>query len=934
MTQYKKKLIEVALPLEAINKESAREKSIRHGHPSTLHLWWSRKPLATCRAVLFAQLVDDPSSHPEAFPTEEAQTQERERLFKILEQLVLWENVTNEEILEKARAEIRRSCGGKPPPILDPFCGGGSIPLEAQRLGLEAHGSDLNPVAVLITKALIEIPPCFADQPPVHPKTGQGKVTPRWKSAAGLADDIRYYGAWMRDEAERRIGRLYPKVKLPKEQGGGEATVIAWLWCRTVTCPNPACGAEMPLVSKWWLSTKKDKQAWVEPIVDRNARRVRFEVRSGKGEAPEGTVRRKGARCLVCEAPVPLKHVRGEGQAGRMGARMMAIVAEGKRQRIYVAPNSEHEAVAAIQDPPTEPNTELSGKAAVNVPLYGLRTHRDLFTPRQLVALTTFSDLVAEARERIQADARAAGLPDDDISLEQGGRGARAYAEALGVYLAFALDRVVDRHSSIATWDSSPSKLQLRNTFARQAIPMSWDFASGNPFCQSSGTWDPSIEWVAKVLDGLPASPLGAARQNDAASQLDTRQGIAVSTDPPYYDNISYADLSDFFYVWLRRSLQPIFPSLFSTMLVPKAPELVATPYRFGGSREKAKEFFETGLGKAFAAVRQAQHPDFPVTIYYAFKQGEAKAAKEGAENIVEALASTGWETMLEGLLQAGFQITGTWPMRSELSNRMLARGTNALASSIVLVCRPRPADAPVTSGRDLLRTLKAELPQALRELEKGAIAPVDLAQASIGPGMAIFSRYSKVLESDGSPMRVRTALQLINKILDEFLSAADGALDRDTRFCIAWFEQFKLAPGPFGEADVLARAKNTSVQGLVDGGVLHSQGGKVRLLPRDELPDDWNPASDTRTSVWESTQHLVKRLDQAGEEGAARLMKRLPSTTAEDARALAYRLYSLCERKKWADEALAYNTLVTSWRSIQDKAAHLIPEQGKLGLT
>src|SRR5680860_720803 len=737
MTQ-KKKLIEVALPLEAINAASAREKSIRHGHPSTLHLWWSRRPLAACRAVLFASLVDDPSSLPEQFPTEEAQGKERERLFRIIEELVKWENTGNEKVLEGAREEIRKSTNGNPPPVLDPFCGGGSIPLDAQRLGLAAHGGHLNPVAVLITKALIEIPPRLSGRPPVHPDQDEGFVEQDWKGAQGLAEDVRYYGRWMRDEAQKRIGHLYPKVRLPADKGGGEATVIAWLWARTVTCPNPACGAEMPLVRSFWLSKKKSKKAWVEPVVDRENRRVDFEVRTGKGVPQEGTKVGRGSRfkCLVCGEVAEGEHVKAEGAAGRLGSRLMAIVAEGKRRRVYLPPDEEHVRVAESAEPEWRPLGELPDNPRwFSPPGHGLKTFGDLFTPRQLVALTTFSDLVSEARERVQADAVAAGRADDDVPLEDGGSGARAYAEAVGVYLGFGVSRLADYSSTIASWAHTGEF--IRNTFARQAIPMVWDYVEVNPYSASTGNFGGAIDWIAKALQAVPAGADGRAVQVDAVSSLDGLEEPLVSTDPPYYDNIGYADLSDFFYVWLRRSLDSTYPALFNTLLTPKSEELVATPYRFEGGKKEAEKFFEAGLRRAFEKMRDKHHPDYPLTIFYAFKQAE----KKSGEGLTETLVSTGWETMLEGLLGAGFVVDGTWPMRSERSSRPVASGTNALASSIVLACRPRPEDAPLATRRDFQAALKNELPGALKALQSGKVAPGSMAQPAIGPGLAVFSR-------------------------------------------------------------------------------------------------------------------------------------------------------------------------------------------------
>jgi len=909
---YKKKLIEVALPLEAINAASAKEKSIRHGHPSTLHLWWARRPLATCRAVLFASLVDDPSSNPDEFPTEEEQEEERKRLFKIIEDLVKWENINDEKIMGKARREIQKSTGGNPPPVLDPFCGGGSIPLEAQRLGLEAHASDLNPVAVLITKAMIEIPPKFANQPPVNPearKKMQRKIEGQdWPGASGLAEDVRYYGRWMRDEAERRIGHLYPKAKLPD---GTEATVIAWIWARTVKCPNPACGAKMPLVRSFALSTKKGNKAWVEPVIDIVAKTVKFGVKTGEGLPPEPPKIGRGAKfcCLACGQMAKDQHIKSEAMEGRMGAQLMAIVAEGKKKRIYLPPAREHGTIAIEAQPSWSPSAELSkNPRSFSPPIYGLNTYGDLFTSRQLVALTTFSDLVKEAMDRAFKDALDAGLTDDDVGINDGGRGARAYAEAVATYLAFPVDRSADYWASTATW--YPANQQISHTFTRQAIPMAWDFVEANPFSNSSGSWHSLWSTTLDGFHGLPQSTSGSTKQHDASEKLDGINTSLISTDPPYYDNISYADLSDFFYVWLRSSLVNIYPDIFSTMLAPKDKELVATPHRFNGNKDEANHFFEMGLGSAFKNIRDVQSSRYPTTIYYAYKQAEKNSG-----------TSSGWESMLDSLIKSGHSITGTWPMRSEQHHRMIAHNTNALASSIVLVCRPRPEDAPLTTRRDLIASLKRELPEALRKLQQGSIAPVDLAQSAIGPGMAIFSRYAKVVEPDGSAMSIRTALQLINQHLDEFLAEQENEYDPDTRWALAWFEQYGMKEGPFGDAETLSKAKNTSVEGMVQSGILRAGGGKVRLLKRDELDPDWNPSTDKRMNIWEMTQHLIQVLDEGGEVPASELMERLGGV-AESGRDLAYRLYSICERKGWTQEAVAYNSLVAVWPRLRDLRA------------
>jgi len=926
----KRKLIEVAIPLEAINVASAREKSIRQGHPSTLHIWWARRPLAACRAVLFASLVDDPSSDPGRFPTKDGQTAERKRLFRIIEELVLWENTTNENVLEKARAEIRRSTGGNPPPVLDPFCGGGSIPLEAQRLGLTAYASDLNPVAVLITKALIEIPPKFANQPPVHPAARGGVGgTGAWIGAAGLAEDVRRYGAWMRDEAERRIGHFYPKARLPKERGGGEATVIAWLWARSVTCPNPACGGLMPLASSYWLSKNKGKETWVEPIVDRVAKKVHFEVRTGLGTPMEPPKLGRGAdfRCLLCDHVASDKYVKAEGRAKRIGAQLIAIVAEGQRSRAYLTPTDEDEVIARSAVPAWGPEAELPGNARwFSPPLFGMTTYRDLFTPRQLVALTTFSDLVSEARERVMRDALDAGLANDGLRLAVGGIGAPAYADSIATYLAMLVDLVADDLSSITTWRPSHGTGATRSTFARQALPMTWDFAEVNPFAGASGDVTSAADSMARVIASSHASPQtqATAIQLDATKALEAVTLPLVSTDPPYYDNIGYADLSDYFYVWLRRSLAEVHPDLFRTMLTPKAAELIATPYRFGGDKSAAERHFETGLGAAFRYIRQVANQDFPVTVFYAFKQAESVDDEAGGG---PAVASTGWETMLTALVASGLAVVGTWPLRTERSARSTSIGTNALASSIVLVCRPRLASAPLATYREFTQALTDELPEALAKLQQANIAPVDLAQAAIGPGMAIYTRYSGVLDqATGGRMSVRRALELINSELDSYLTAEHGDLDRDTRWCHTWFRNHGFGEGGYGSADTLATARNVSVAGLQDAGVLASKGGRVRLLRPVELDQSWDPLKDERLTVWECTHHLVRALHdpRGGIEGAARLAARMGEGLASEAKDLAYGLFGISERMGLRDEAGDYNDLVIEWPAITERAREI----------
>lgn len=913
-----RKLIEVALPLDAINQQSAREKSIRKGHPSTLHLWWSRKPTATSRAVLFSQLVDDPSERYEEFleaaraegeadpesAAERAVEAERRRLFTLITRMVNWDNIGDEHLMREIREEIRRSTGEEPPAVLDPFAGGGSIPLEAQRLGLEAHASDLNPVAVLINKALIEIPPRFAGRAPVFPGADDG--TRSWPGAHGLAEDVRRYGEWMREEAWRRIGHLYPPAQLPD---GSEATVIAWIWARTVTCPNPACNIETPLVSKWWLGKKKGKEAYIVPTVVGD--HVEYSIGHDPKRAPtkqdDGTVDRNGARCLACEAHIGFDYLRSEARSGRMGAELTTIAAEGRGSRTYLPPDRGHVATAFRAVPSSIPMGELPEAAlGFRVQAYGMLKYSDLFSSRQLTALTTFSDLVSEARERVLRDALASGMSEGE-RLEAGGVGAAAYADAIATYLGLVISRITDYSSSINSWASSPQMEIVQHIFGRQALPMAWDYAESNPFADSSGSLSIMIRAVSGAVSRVPACSQAYVRQTDAASH--DYRGAVISTDPPYYDNIGYSDLSDFFYVWLRRSLKDVHPSLFSTMLVPKAEELVANQYRHGG-KDGAKKFFEDGFRSVFANARRSANPDYPMTVYYAFKQ---------TETTTEGRTSTGWSTILEGMIRSGWTITATWPMRSERRGRMTSIGANALASSIVLVLRPRPEGAPMTDRRSLMRELRRTLPEAVETLRSGGIAPVDLAQAAIGPGMSVFSRYSRVISPDGTDMSVSEALTQINAVLDEVLGEQEGDLDPDTRWCLTWFDAHGFTEGPYGEAETLASARNASIDALKRSGVLTSGGGRVGLIAPADLPDDYDPRTDDRISHWEVVLHLARALDRRGIDEAGRLLSAAAERglDADILQSLAYRLYSLAEKHGWTEAGLLFNALGGSWPEI-----------------
>lgn len=1001
--KLRKKLIEVALPLEAINKAAAIEKSnpFLKGHPRSLHQWWARRPLPVARAVIFSQMVDDPSEYvdvlkmddklrrraetelkkrhavwkeaaavleraeaagieappPGPGPTLDAviAEQERDRLFKIIEDLVIWENTTNETVLNKARVEIdlswKRTCAdnadhprakelfdrNKLPAFHDPFAGGGALPLEAQRLGLEAYASDLNPVAVLINKAMIEIPPKFAGMPPVNPewqsKSEAEKALKVWHGAEGLADDVRYYAKWMRDETEKRIGHLYPKVEITREMAknrpdlkqyvGGKLTVIDWIWARTVKSPNPAFrNVDVPLASTFMLSTRANKEAYIDPVVGDVG--FRFHVQIGKPAdevaAKNGTSagKRKAFKCLISGVPIEYDYIRSEAMAGRMGEQLMAMVATTGRGRCYLPPTENHERVARMTSAPWKPDSEMPKKHRnFQPPIYGMSNMGDLFTDRQLTCLSTLSDLVLELNSAMKQDFEANGVPKRKAELTE-------YANSISVYMALLIDKLADYNNSICTWN--PTNENIGHLFTKQAIPMAWDFPEASPIAGGLSI-DSISEGIAKAILPLPASGLGIVCQGDAATQSATLDKI-VSTDPPYYDNVAYADLSDFFYVWLRRSLRPIFPDLFATLVVPKNEEIVAMVTRHN-SKAESESFFLSTMTEAMSRISLQSHPAFPVTIYYAFKQSETEHTS--------GTASTGWETFLEAVITAGFSLTGTWPVRTERAARAVGQGANALASSIVLVCKKRIKSAQIVTRREFINALKSELPDALRHLQRGNIAPVDLAQAAIGPGMAVYTRYEKVLDAEGEPLTVRDALILINDILGEVLAEQEGDFDADTRWALAWFEEYGYGEGEFGVADVLARAKVTSVQGVVDAGFAIAGKGKVRLMSPEELPEDWTPEGDRRLTVWDMVHHLIRVLEAkvgGGEVAAAQLAAKL-GAKAETARELCYRLYTLCERKKRAAEALSYNGLVQSWPEImrlaREQGATPAVEQGEM---
>ena len=967
MTRYPKRLIEVDLPIKRISAHARREKSIRHGHISTLHIWWARRPLAACRAVICAALWPDPAdeSCPPAFreaaakiilgfarkvttdtklandhcspenykawsklvaasgspsPGGEGRGEGerptdflwlRSALLDFIADFANWDNSTVREYLDTSRAltqAAHEALGGAPgtrPLVVDPFCGGGSIPLEALRVGADAFASDLNPVPVLLNKVVLEY----------IPKYGQR-----------LADEVRKWGAWIKPEAEKELAEFYPK-------DADGATPIAYLWARTIQCEGPGCGAEVPLIRSLWLAKKANRSVALQLVPNKKAKRVDFQIivkqpggwvdqndYTAKISDPnfDGTVKRGSATCPCCGYTTQVARLREQFKARRGGAndaRFLCVVTTqaGQQGRGYRLPtrgdlNCVQKAATELERKSKAHNGPLSlvpdeaisveGSYRINkMIIYGAKMWGDLFSARQALCLTTLAGIVEGL------DAKIGSKEDKDFS------------NAVRTLLAFAVDRQADYNSSICRWVAVGEF--IGNTFGRQAIPIIWDYCEVSPLSESTGGFSGACDWIFNVLkrEAVAQSHHGHVERASATRHpLPSDSADALITDPPYYHAIAYATLSDFFYVWLRKSLKPIYPDLYATLAVPKAEELVATPYRHG-SKQKAETFFLDGMTQAMHNLAEKAHPAFPVTIYYAFKQSDTKG-ESGTSN-------TGWDTFLQAVLDAGFAITGTWPMRTELGNRMIGSGTNALASSIVLVCRQRAHDAATIGRRAFIRELYSALPDALDEMTRGGVnspvAPVDLSQAIIGPGMAIFSQYSAVLEADGSKMSVKTALQLINRFF------AEDDFDHDTQFCLAWFEQNGWATGKYGEADVLARAKGTSVGGLADAGVLESSAGDLRLLRWAELDAEWSPEADARTPVWEALHQLIRALNHDGESAAGSLLARMPAR-AEPIRALAYRLYTLCERQGRAEDARAYNELVTAWTGIETAAAEAGP--------
>lgn len=928
---YRRKLIEVSLPLNTISIESADEKSIKHrpGHPSTLHTWWARRPLTACRAVLFASLVDDPADCADEFPTEADQDAERERLHQILRNISRWENTDEREsdnatLMNAARFEVARSLARsrrEPVPtdpdevlkylsdeetgvtVYDPFSGGGSIPLEAQRLGLNAVGSDLNPIAVLITKATIELPVPSIDNRPVNPASSPSLPSSSqseyeddqiWRGYAGLASDIRYYGERIRDEAFKRIGHFYPTVSL---DDGTEGSVVAWLWANTVPCSNPACGIDMPLIRNFRVSQNKNRPRWTTPSFDRDHNAITFEVTESKtGIKFAQTAGRGGAVCLACETSTNLEYVRNQALNGNMRQQLIAIAADGKRQREFLSPIESHEQIAFEPKPPHRPEGSLPLKAiSISTRAYGLTEWHQLMTDRQLNTLCTFAEVLDEVVNEIES---AGATPE--------------YVNVMRTYLALAVGRLAHYNSRLCRWRAD----SVAGLFGRQAVPMVWDFAESNPFCRKAQNWIAQVEWVAKFVERLPShASRGTAFQADAANSEYIGNGPVIVTDPPYYDNIGYADISDYFYIWHNLMLGDTYPDLFVGRQTPKSDEIVAGPMF-----DEPKERFERLMGKVLDRIKSSCSDEFPSSVFYAYMQ---------KETVNNGVAATGWETFLAAVTGAGLRVVGTWPVRTEDRGRLNALAGNTLASSVVLVTRRRDENAPIATRQQFISELEETLPIELDRLTlQNNIAPVDLAQAAIGPGMEIYTKYSRVETIAGDPVPVRDALTEINRVIGNYFLSEQGELDTDTQFCIDWLRQHGYDEGPFGDAEVLAKAKDVSLGALGSQGLLEARGGKVRLLPIKafETPEKAVKDIGPDTTSWEGLMRVAFHFQFPEEgrvvEGAAEIIREMGSR-ADEVERLARIMFDHYDRKFEPANSRVYNHIADAWRDIREQAGY-----------
>ena len=859
-----KRLIEVSLPLAKISQQSAREKSIRHGHISTLHIWWARRPLAAMRAAIFAALIPAPDDDAE-----------RERLERLIAAIVDWDQVKagNSQAIEEARARIRRAFPDRPPRLLDPFMGGGATGLEALRLGCETHALELNPVAHLIELCTLVYPQRYGSgETEEQRRTGDRRSptadrrqltlpgsAPTGGGGRTLADDVRHWGRWVLERAREEIGHLYANPT-------GDETIVGYLWARTVRCPNPACGAEMPLVRQWWLAKTKRRKIALRPRVNREARRITFEVIDvgAQHAAPDfdpgrGTSSRGHATCLACGQVADVTYIRAEGKAGRMGEMPLAVIYEqektGKGYRPFTEQDEElfQKALTLLgeldENAPDEPLPPV-GTLGFRVQRYGLTRWGDLFNARQTLALLTFSRQVRAAHEAMLAE----GMDPER-------------AKAVTTYLSVIVDRLADYNTTLCTWHNTGEK--INHTFGRQALPMIWDYTELNPFSGATGDWSGAMAWITRVIEhAARTSGRPAIARQGTATRLPWPDGHfdALITDPPYYDAVPYADLSDFFYVWLKRSIGFLHPKVFRTPLTPKSAEIIQEPARHDDDAT-AKAFYEREMTRAFAEARRVLRPDGVFVVVFAHKSTAA------------------WETLLNSLLEAGLVVTASWPLHTERPGRLRAHESAALASSIFIVCRAR-----VAGGEGYFDDVREELAATIRErldfFWRQDIRGADFFISAIGPAVSVFGRYRRVYRLDGSEVGVGELLNLVQAMVSEYAldrilnggGTQVGGVDAPTRYYILHRWAYGRGKIPFDDAMRLAMALGADVSALMGRrGLLKQSGETVRLLgPKERagvgglgLPD----RAGRSASVIDVLHRAATLWESGDREGLARFL-------------------------------------------------------------
>lgn len=886
----KRKLIEVALPLDEINAACKADKDRKTGTIRNLHKWFAPMPLPAWRALLFAAMIDDPEDDTL-----------RADLLGVIKQLVAnGADLPDDAALADAKARLRAQFPDGMPTVFDPFCGGGSTLIEAQRLGAPTRGSDLNPVPALITRTVTQILPKIWDGQPLHPAAvgdrarlarNERQLTfpaaeqsrAPLRGYAGIVQDVNHYAAQIQDRVLRRLSKNY------RSQDG--ENVVAWLWARTARCPNPSCGIDTVLTTSWWLAKRKNELAWLEPIVRDG--RVDITVESGRahGQAQDSPKIGDGVfECLACKATLDGRYLRSQGKDGRLGLRMTAVVADVAGRRRYRAPTQQDLDAAAVTDLDSSFAAVPinSGGQGIRVGLYGVSTWDEIFSPRQRIWLTALADEVARVPSVVTADG-----------------GAQEWAVAAATLLGLAVGRVAQYESTQVRWfiDSRSGAGQALPAFGRHDVPMQWDFVEPAP-SSVAGSFTGAVRSITAGLSQASRGDGVVVRQDARVARL-AEPGL-VATDPPYFDAIGYADHSDYFYIWHRRALKDVHPDLYGTAAAPKGGELTAIPVHHGNSKDAAREYFIEGFTEAFNNLQQSLRPDLPMLVVYASKEQKATKQEE-----------TRWSSILTAMIAADLEITGAWPIHGTGTNRMVGIGTNAVATYVVMTCRPRESTAMSISLTDFTRALRRELGPAVRDLQASSILPVDLAQAAMGPGMRIYSRYRAVLDQAGSRVPVEHAMRLINSALAEVLDEQEGELDPASRFAIRWWETYGWEPGTFGEADKAARPLGIGVDDVVRSQVATSRANKVQLRGSGAMDPRWTPTNDIQPTAWEAVHHLAHKLiDRGGELEAAELMASL-GNLHDPAMALVYRLHDIAAKKSRAADQERYNALINSWSEL-----------------